>query len=557
MKLNLNLKRFFAFAVLGLMIFSSVAVAANVEDALSPRQDDSVYILLKLENTSGFLKWAFSHENIDIFMPLILASKESNEILGGIEVISSFVEKTPLKSAAIIAGMNKAQVPFFQMVFTVDSELEPVVKKIADGTATASDMAKILLGNNSPLASLAESMIKVERGNDNILRVDNELFIKAYENLILVSVSESEVKTAINVLENPGTGLFGKLPRKFATHDFALFHMDQETAKKINDDEDMPDLNEYFDKPLNVELGFERIPDKFTLSMAINITEALKKEYAEKIKTAEPSDGGYIKLSGLSAPLAALGGVIDISPVKENKDAKEIWDSSLRQLKNRFGITEEDVLNLFKGAFSISVNDSVMFENFKIPAVYISQTGIKGAAEKLYEKLAKSPHFQKVRDGVLQIDSSISPISCLIEDKGETIGINFADLANLSGTPSVKPALNELMNKKATSAMWIDFAGIQAWFNDDENGILAVTAPMARLMGYGDIFDAVRDVLGAKFSVPSMSFWSESSEVFYMDFAVVDVKPEDCLTSKLVKIARKFIDLEKTEEKSEEKTPEK
>ncbi len=53
--------------------------------------------------------------------------------------------------------------------------------------------------------------------------------------------------------------------------------------------------------------------------------------------------------------------------------------------------------------------------------------------------------------------------------------------------------------------MWIDFAGIQSWIVDAENGVLAVLGPIAKFSGYGEIYDAAKEILDAKLSVPSVS----------------------------------------------------
>lgn len=547
----MKIKRFIAFAVLGIMIFSGAAFSAQPEDALSSRADDSVYFVLRLEDTASLLKWIFSSKNINAFMPLILASEESNEILGAIEIISAIVENTPLRSIAVIAGVNKSdtKTPFFQMALTLDSGSTSTVRKIADGRADAKDIAKLLLGENSPLAAFAETMIKVERSGDNIFRVDNALFLKAQENLIILGLSGDDIKASLNALKDSKSGLFADIPRKFNKKDFAFMHVDYDTAMKLNGDkvkssvaiigDKTKSVTKYFDKPLNIEIAFEKLAEKFLISMGFNLHETLKKEYADKYLAGKekPVKGGYIDFenpSGKQTPLFALGGILDISKIKNNDELKPAWNSILRNVRNRLGINEQDLLNMFNGAFSFIVNDNVTFEGFKIPALYISQKGTEGTAKKLYDILSKSNHFTKVQDGILQIDSSLSPISCLISRNGETLNIDFADLASLSGKTAVNSGLNDLMNRQSISSLWIDFAGIQSWLVSDENGVFTTLAPLAALMGYSKEVKAVRDVLEAKLSVPSMSFWADSYETCNIEFAIKDVKPEEGLFSRLI-----------------------
>lgn len=273
----------------------------------------------------------------------------------------------------------------------------------------------------------------------------------------------------------------------------------------------------------------------------MNLRDAVKKEYAAKMETpVKPVKGSYLTIGGIKTPLLALGGFMNIASVKDNKDTKEAWDEVIRQLRVRFGISEEEFTSFFKGPFSVTVNDSVTYEGMKIPAVYISQTGMKDSAQKIFARLIKSPHFQKVQEGILQLDTSISPVSCLIQDKGETLGINFAELANLSGKAAVKPALQSLLDSEGISAIWIDFDGIRSWITDPENGVMAMALPMAKMFGMGEIADAANDILTAEFSVPSCSFRAEGIDKFRVEFTNVKINAENGIIARAIKIYQKF-----------------
>ena len=524
------------------------AKAALPENALIVRPDDSVYFVLKLDDTSAFLKWLASDENINLFMPLILKSEDSSDIIGGIEFFRAFATKTPIKSAAIIVGAydpGAKKPPFFQMAFTVDSSMAGTVKKVADGTAEDADFAKLVLGNDNPLTAIAQTMIKAEKLRNGGYRIDNEVFLKVQDDMLVLALTADELEASLGALNDGKAGLFSKVARNFTEKDFALAHVDYNTLNKLDTDNDLDDadklITELFDKPLNFELAFESRPDKFILSFGINLVEALKKKYADKVDSSVKSvKGSYITLGGTKNPLAALGGVLNLSALKDSKETKSAWNELARQMRVRFGISEDEISSFFRGPFSFTVNDSVTYEGFKMPAFYILQTGMKDSASKIFARLSKSPHFQKIQEGILQLDSSLSPISCLIQDKGETLGINFAELSSLSGKPSVKPALQSLLDAEGISAIWIDFDEIRSWIMDDENGVMAMALPMAKIMGYGEIAEAVRDVLTAEFSVPSFSLRAESIETFRFEFANAKINSENGILARLVKIYQKF-----------------
>ena len=519
------------------------------ENALTSKPEDSVYLVLKLDDTSSFLKWLASDDNINPFMPLILKSKDSNDIIGGIEFFRAFATKTPLKSVALAAGAydpDTKKPPFFQMAFTVDSSMAATVKKVSDGTAEDIDFVKLLLGNDNPITAIAQTMVKAEKLNDGSYRVDNELFVKAEGDMIIVAMSPDELKDSISALNGGGTRLFSGLKRQFTEKDFAVVHVDYNTLDKMDTAHDLDSadklVTEIFDKPLNFECAFESLPDKFIFSFAVNLIEAARKEYAEKMRApVKPVKGSYMTLAGTKSPIfATAGGQLRLSSIKDSKDTKDAWTEFVRQLRVRFGISENETASFFDGPFSVTVNDSVTYEGFKIPALYISQTGMKGAAGKIFSRLTKSPHFQKVQEGILQLDTSISPVSCLIQNKGETLGINFAELSSLNGSPAVKPALRSLLDSVGIAAMWIDFDGIRAWILDDENGVMAMLMPMAKFAGYGEVADAVNDILTAEYSVPSFSLRAENLEKFRFEFTNAKINPANGIFTRAVKIYQKF-----------------
>ena len=543
------MKKFIALSVLVMTLFTGSAWSAQPEDALSTQFEDSVYIVLRLEDTSRLLKWIFSRENLNLFMPLVMKGKTELETAAAAEFINALVSMTPLRSSAVVVSMSKRDVkdmkPFMQIAFTVSPEVSDIVQKVADGNAEAIDVATLLLGSRIA-AAFAETTIKVEREKDNIYRVNNEFFMTASEGMVIFGSSVNNIRLSLKALSDEKTRLFTAKQRRFTEKDYAFVHVDYGTAIAMNGDSkdlEAVDPRKYIDKPLEFELAFNRQPDRFLMSSAINLSAALKKEYAEKFQrqfgSLKPSKGGNIDLASAGSsthPLLALGGNMNFEAMNENEALKPIMSSILRNLRVRFGISNEESAALFTGPFSAIVNGTVTFEGIKIPAVYLSQTGQDGSAGKVFSKLTKSQHFSKVQEGILQLDSSLSPISCLAADKGESLGLYFAEFASLKDKPAVKPGFSELLEKESISSIWLDFAEIQSWINDDENGVLMMLGPLMTFGGYGDYFKALRDILSAELSVPSVSFWSEQPEICHTEFAVKEINPENGLFARIIKL---------------------
>ena len=487
----MKVKKLAVILVLVLLIFSGSAYAAKPEDALTSRPEDAVYMVLRLQDTSSFLRWLFSKENVEIFAPLFMQGKSKLEILAASEFISALASMSPIRSAAVVTGMTKNDTKqknqFVQAALTFSPEVRTSVLRIEAGLADASDIAKLLIGDTAA-AKFAETMIKIEKEKDNIFRVNNNIFMSAAKDTVLLGSSVTEIRKAMKSLNDKDTRLLNKKARKFTAEDFALMHVDYETITAINTDNGKlsDDLNagKYFAKPLEGEIAFTRQPDKFLMSLAFNFMDALTKKYADKLSeqaaTWEYTEGGHIDLDavGSSSPLLAIGTYINFDALNEIDEWKPVMKAILRNMRVRFKVSDDETKALLSGPLSLVVNGTVTYESFKIPALYVTQQGKKGAAAKVYEKFTQSPNFSKVKDGILQLDTSISPVSCLAADKGEKLGVYFAELPSLEQKPELKPALAELMTKKSTASCWVDFAGIQSWILDDNNGVMMMLAPL-------------------------------------------------------------------------------
>lgn len=542
----MKLRKVFCAAVLVLTIFASSVFAAKPQDALSIRPEDSIYFVLSLSEAGNLSRWVMSQENIDAFMPLILSSESSNEIIGILELVRAITSNTPLKSAAINIGITKEDPnePFIQMAFTVDDKLAPTVAKIKDGTAEASDFAKLFLGLDSAMLSFAEPMIKTELGEDNVYSINNEIKFKAAGDLLILALSDNDLKAALNAVDVEDARLFHSIERKFDTEDFIFFHADFDTVKTLDNDEAIQKMAKYFAKPMHIELAFKRVPDKFSMSIGFNPREAIKKEYIEKLFTdaVPPVKGCYIDLDnagGSTSPIFAMGGILRISKIFNNDDLKKSWEDGAKLLQQFTGITEAELAAILNGAFSIVVNDVINIQGFKVPALYMSFKGEEGAPAKIFDRLANSKFFARIQDKILQADSSISPVSFLVINKDESLALDFADLTSLNEKPELSGKFAEVMNNMGISVLWLDFEGIQKWISD--NSVMEILTPMAKVFGYGKIAEDAAKILSAKLSVPSVLVWAESEEKIHWEFAIKDVAPEDGLLVRIVSICKEYI----------------
>ena len=546
----MKVNKFAALAVLGLVLLAGSAyAAAKPEDALTSRPEDSVYAVLRLQDTSRFLRWTFSKENVELLAPLFLKGKSKLEILAASEFVSALAAMNPIRSAAVVVGMTKNDAKqkntFVQAALTFSPEVRTSVLRIEAGLADASDVAKLLIGD-STAANFAETMIKIAKEKDNIYRVNNDIFMVAANDTVLLGSSVTEIRKALKSMNDKDTRLLTKKLRKFTAEDFAFVHVDYETAAELNDNlqsKDLESAKKYFVKPLEIEYAFTRLADKFLMSIAMNFREALAKKYADEIfaqaKNWKLVKGGNIDLAGIggtASPLIAVGTYINFDALNEVDAWKPVLKAVLRNMRVRFGVADEETKALLSGAFSLAVSGTVTYEGFKIPAVYVSQQGKDGAAAKVYDKLTKSQHFSKVKDGILQLDSSVSPVSCLVADKGEKLGVYFAELASLEQKPELVPALADLMEHESIASGWIDFAGIQNWLLDENNGVMPMAATFMMLGGYGKYYKAMQDILTAELSVPSVAVWCESPEVLHYEFAVKEINPENGLFMRIRKV---------------------
>ena len=529
-----------------LSLCALTAWASDPVDALSARPGDSVYAVLRLEDLGGFLRWAASEGNLKPFAPLAGFGDEE------IQFLTSVLAEVPVTGAALACGMTADMTPFLQLALALPAELQPKLDLVANGTAKAEDVAALLVGN-SPVAVMAPMALEL-KSEGGVVTLNDLVVLSAKDNLLLIGLTPSDVKASAEAVESGERRL--ALKRRFAARDCVLLHLDFDTASalaKAAEDEDMTaafgELREYFRAPLDVELNFESLAGRFLVSAAMNLREALTEKYAAGLDKGKPVPGGHIRLLGGRSPMLAMGMTLNSSALKEQPATKDGWKAFVKGL-GMLGVTEEEFVKLVNGGVSLAAGGNfVSLEGVRVPGLVLALEGQDGVAVSLTGRLAEKEkaHLNPIQsegwDSLLQLDSSISPVPCLVGAKGETFFAGVIGASSLTATPEPTPRLAELLRSEAVSSLYLDFETFRSYLKEELDGPLGAMLPFLAAMAGDEVSSLaplVKDALDVKLSVPSFSFWSPDGETLFLDFAVVDVPPEEGLWARAAKICQEL-----------------
>ena len=508
---------------LALCVFSA-AWAAAPEDALSAKPKDSMYIALRVEDLGNFLRWAVSEENLKTFAPFVELDDDA------IQMITSMLANVPVKGTALVAGVTAQGTPFFQA---------------AVSGAKAENVGEFVLGQGNPMAAMVEEMLQ-----------ESGLVFELKDDLLLLSFGADALKESLAALEDKGKRL--SFNRHFAAKDFAFVHTDFETAgtlalstaetdeARAEVEEKFKSLKNYFHAPLEVEFGFESFADRFLLSMGTNLKESMNPEYLKDLEKVEAVPGGHIRLLGEGSPMLALGSTLNLKSFKRYEELKDAVEEGLETLK-ALGLSKESLQSLVNGDISLTLGGGFFqVEGIRVPSLYLTQSGKDGAAAAVVSALAAKEelHLNPVQaegwDKMLQVDSSVVPVPCLVGAEDETILLALTDAASLAKAPSPSAKLQELLAKETRGALFLDFAGLQSYLKGAE-GPLSMLLSVAESVTGDDslsgMADLVRDVLEAKLSIPSLSIWGPELETCFMEFALADVPAGEGLWARMAKAA--------------------
>lgn len=541
------------FIIIFCVILNAACARADLklkpENALSPCPDNSVYFALKLDNVSELLRWALSEQNLRLAAPLLKMGEDD------IEMINSIASKIPCEALMALIGVDERGKTFFKAAasFPDTDEYKNILKLVTRGEAKPEDINFLLLGKDSPLASLAESIIKVipEPNKSGVMRVNNTVLIGARENLLVIASTPEAVKTGLAAANNKAFRI--NLNRELSADNFIFAHADihaviknlnrRGRTRRVIRPAYLRLIDGMFQAPLDIEADFELLPENFKIHALANLKEALTEKNYNKLAENAPVSGGHINLNISESPFLAFGTDLNINLFRDIP----AFERRLRELVinlEQNGVSWDLFNNLINGALAVNIGGNfISMGLFKIPDFYLAKTGINGAAASFIEKMPRDNASVVKSEGwdiLLKAPVTVSPVPLYIGARDEILYfgvfepklINQAEKAD-KDLNNFAPNFQDLINKNSLTSFYIDFEALQNYLKREIRGALNFAAVM--LGGQKEI-SLIKNFLDVKLSVPSISVYAPDYGEIIINFALKDVHPEDGLWSKIIKV---------------------
>lgn len=543
--------------VLLAVFFTSAAWGATPDKALSSKPANSIYAVLNVDDLGGLARTILSDKNIELFAPLM-----DEDTLNGFRMAAAIVGKMPVKTTALVTGMDENLVPFLQIAMALPAELQPKLKLVEEGKAKPEDITSLILGDGALALGPLLNAVPQKGTKGSYFLINGQAAVTAKDGLLLIGLSAQNLEASLKALEGTGDPLSVK-PRHEGK-DFARLHIDFSTLVKIAmeqkaregakdkklDDLDPDVLKKYFKAPLEIEYNFDKKPDRFLVSFWANVEEALSDAYVDRLRRLAPVPGGDVFLTGAGRPLFALSSKLSIkgSDFEIYPEIAEVWKKGMKKLAG-YGITEAEIENLLSGSISLVCGGTSSFAGAKTPGLYLAVTGQKGAALSIFEKVTQHEDFSMMVPTapvevaewhkMLQVDPQMLPAPVLLGIKGETFFLGTQDPKSLSEAPELSERLKALLEKTSMGTSFIDFESIQAFLNgavnDQGSPLYSLLASMPPAM-----LDLVKDVLGAELSIPFIGVWTPQFDTAFAEHELVDVPADKGLMARIVKAASQF-----------------
>ncbi len=538
------------------MCHASLAWGAAPQEALSAKPEQSVYAVLNVGDIGQRLRDIFSPAVLELFSPLM-----SQEIRGGLGMISGFLATLPAGEMALVSGTDSNLNPFFQIAAAMPEELQPKLDLLASGKASPSDMVSLLIGCSGQL--FAEMLRPYLTYTGSFYTFGGHGAMTAKDNLLLLSLTSADLEAGISSLSNAEERL--NLKRRYSGRDFLVFHIDIPSLAAIAKSQksgefDLKAAEALFKKPIRLEYDFQSMPNLFRIAAAFDM-DALSDAALKFFKIFSPVENGDFFMTGSGKPLMAMFGRLsfkasDLAPYPE---AVKLWGKGIKRL-GRMGITEADVENLISGPMSLVIGGSFSVMGQKIPGAYFAVKGRDGAALKVldkvleYEPFSKSVPFAPLKvkgwQKAVKIDPAITCVQLLLGVKDEVLFLGVQDPESLGSDPEISPRLKEFLDKKFFSAFFIDVEGVWDIFSREiKKPSPVMSIPLAFIPS--PVLTAMGSIFDGRPSIPFVSAYVPETGSVFADFAIQEDSQDQQILTRLIKVLAEVKQATETKDKSD------
>lgn len=547
-------KSLLALLVCVLSLSSSVhaQAALNPTDALSARPDSLGYFTARIDDLNGLLNVLLDPSIIDA-----LETSMTPQDIQNFRVFAGIARQIPARSVSWSTGVNGDKMPFAQAAFSVPSQWQAQLDRVAAGKAEATDFATLFLGDGGLLLAALIQNPAVQQGPEGPYYViDGQLAIAARENLILVALSANDLQASLKALKDSKKRL--DMPRKFKSPSYLTMHLDprilssMDIPANLSKDKDIEQLQaslkalkEFFKAPLRIEYAFDSKPDHFLISTHINVFEAFKD--MDTLKKMKAVQGAGALLVGEGTPFALFSGVslFETKYLRAYPELAALLDKANIELEKR-GLTEQDLVNLLTGSISLALGNDAQIMGRPAKGFYLALNGQNGAASKFFSALLADEQFTKTItvapvkaegwDNLVMLDPSMVPATFLIGTQKDTFFLGLADPKTLSKQPALPEKANRFLKEKLFAMGYFDTLSL--W-----NYIKKEAADNSSLIGShlsGPISKTVMEILDAELSVTFIKAWVPALDTSFTEFSLVEVPQEKRLLGKLIKAGNDF-----------------
>jgi hypothetical protein len=529
-----KMRRIFAALLFVLTLPSLPAWALEPQDALAARPEESFYMTLRVNDLGRTFRDFLSPANIELLASLV--DPPDAQIF---RLVGSYASRIPAKSVALAAGAT-AEGPFIQIAAAMPENLQPQLSLVAEGKAAAADLTALVLGDDSPLFSLADVAVRQGKHGPYYAPEGKPFTISAKGNLLLLAFSPEDLDSSKEALETADKRLNFK--RRFKSPNYVAFHIDVPTTQKIaaeNGNGIKTDAAlKFFKAPMKAELAFDAKPGKFLISCAMNALEALST--TERLSDLKPVKGGGLFFAGDGKPYCGLAALFDFNPEEDLlffPELSTVWNSLCAQLE-REGISPDDVKNLLKGSVSLVASGNAKVLGQSIPGVSVAFTGRQGAAGNILRKLLENEKFTssvplsplktKGWDTLFQVDPSLFPLPVLVGVKGETLFLGILDPNGMDKKPNFSPRIAEFVEQDSFATGFLD---VPALWERLRRALLDAKSFFGKEF---DGYSFAKDILEGEPPVNLIKAWTPSVETSFLEFQTAEVAAGKSVLPRLV-----------------------